>query len=93
MNTASSCPSQDHVKERGKALEDHLDYTVFQRELAEAEIWLDVKLAQLDAAEMEARDLEAKMRRLQKHQAFEAEVIANEERFEHLKERGELLTE
>ena len=63
---------------------------MFQRELAEAEVWLDAKLAQLDAAETEARDLEAKMRRLQKHQAFEAEVIANEERFEHLKKQGKL---
>ncbi len=52
------------------------------------EVWVDEKEKKLcwEAEERgQLKNLEEKMRRLQKHQAFEAELTANEPKFKQIK--------
>ena len=53
----------------------------------QAEGWIDdkLKIAYEDNFQ-DVTDLQGKMRKLQKHQAFEAEIVANTDRIENIKQ-------
>ena len=81
-------------QERRKKLADALLYAQFVRDVAEAEAWINEKQKKLEAAAgsfAEVTDIEEKIKRLQKHQAFQAEISANEGRIREIKEKGETL--
>ncbi|XP_045456798.1 spectrin beta chain, non-erythrocytic 5 [Melitaea cinxia] len=56
----------------------------FQRDAAEARGWVADKLAQLPAHHGEVTNLEDKIKKLQKHQAFTAELAANKARLQEI---------
>lgn len=74
-------------------LEDALLYAQFVRDCAEAELWIAEKHKKLESdADSNVDDvLEDKIKKLQKHQALQAEVAANQERIIDVKKTGELL--
>uniref|UniRef100_A0A914XIB6 Spectrin alpha chain n=1 Tax=Plectus sambesii TaxID=2011161 RepID=A0A914XIB6_9BILA len=79
---------KDHVLERKAALADALLYARFNSDVAEMDNWIVEKQTRIRAeAERHGQltSLEDKMKRLQKHQAFEAELAANEPRVEQIK--------
>ncbi|KAL8620004.1 hypothetical protein ACOMHN_015286 [Nucella lapillus] len=77
---------------RKNNLGDSLLYAQFSRDVAEAEGWINDKLKTAYEDDFKnVGDLIDKMKKLQKHQAFEAEIIANTDRISKLKELGELL--
>ncbi|XP_045506256.1 spectrin beta chain, non-erythrocytic 1 [Colias croceus] len=63
----------------------------FSRDANEARGWLADKLAMLNAQHGEGTSLEDKMKRLQKHQAFTAELAANRARLQEVEELAEQL--
>lgn len=74
-------------------LDDALLYAQFVRDCNEAESWISEKHKKL-SADGDATDtdlLEDKIKKLQKHQALQAEVAANQERVIDIKKTGELL--
>ncbi|KAK7105089.1 spectrin beta chain, non-erythrocytic 5-like isoform X3 [Littorina saxatilis] len=73
-------------------LQDSLLYTNFNRDVVEADGWINDKLKTAYEDDFKnVGDLHDKMKKLQKHQAFEAEIIANTDRINKLKELGEVL--
>jgi len=57
--------------------------------LLQAEGWIDDKLKVANEDNFkEVSDLQGKMRKLQKHQAFEAEIVANTDRIDNIKQVG-----
>lgn len=80
---------------RRQKLDDALLYAQFVRDCAEAESWISEKHKKLDAnvgAHSDVNsDLEDKIKKLQKHQALQAEVAANEVRIREIKKTGEIL--
>ncbi|XP_076441755.1 spectrin beta chain, non-erythrocytic 5-like [Babylonia areolata] len=77
---------------RKTTLNDSLLYAQFNRDVVEAEGWINDKLKTAYEDDFKnVGDLIDKMKKLQKHQAFEAEIIANTDRINKLKELGELL--
>lgn len=79
---------------RRQKLADALLYAQFVRDCAEAESWIAEKHKKLEADAGGHSDndvLENKIKKLQKHQALQAEVAANEERIGEIKKTGELL--
>lgn len=75
-------------------LDDALLYAQFVRDCAEAELWISEKHKKLGAngdANADTDLLEDKIKKLQKHQALQAEVAANQERVIDIKKTGELL--
>lgn len=75
-------------------LDDALLYAQFVRDCAEAELWISEKHKKLGANGDVNNDtdlLEDKIKKLQKHQALQAEVAANQERVIDIKKTGELL--
>lgn len=79
---------------RRQKLDDALLYAQFVRDCAEAELWITEKRKKLDADGVVNADvdvLEDKIKKLQKHQALQAEVAANQERIIDIKKTGELL--
>jgi hypothetical protein len=53
----------------------------------QAEGWIDDKLKVANEDNFkEVSDLQGKMRKLQKHQAFEAEIVANTDRIDKIKQ-------
>lgn len=78
----------------GQRLDDALLYAQFVRDCAEAELWIAEKHKKLGANGDVNNDtdlLEDKIKKLQKHQALQAEVAANQERVIDIKKTGELL--
>ncbi|XP_044008912.1 spectrin beta chain, non-erythrocytic 5 isoform X1 [Aphidius gifuensis] len=65
----------------------------FVRDVAEAESWIDEKQKKLEAeaSKGEVSSLEDKIKKLQKHQAFQAELAANQSRIEEIRIKGEQL--
>lgn len=65
----------------------------FIRDVAEAESWIDEKQKKLEAeaSKGEVSSLEEKIKKLQKHQAFQAELAANQGRIEEIRAKGEQL--
>lgn len=79
---------------RRKNLSNALLYAQFVRDVAEAEAWINEKQKKLDADSASFADvtnIEEKIKRLQKHQAFQAEISANEGRIQEIKDKGETL--
>lgn len=74
-------------------LADVLLYAEFLRDVAEAMSWIAEKQKKLEAEVKvgEVTNLEDKIKKLQKHQAFVAEVAANEGRIASIKDKGDLL--
>lgn len=78
---------------RRQQLEDALLHAEFARDVTEAKNWIDEKQKKLEA-EMktgEVSKLEEKIKKLQKHQAFQAEVTANERRIQEVLSKGKRL--
>ena len=87
---------RENIKEqsatRHKNLDNSMLYAQFNRDVVEAEGWIDDKLAiAYEDDFQDVTDLESKMKKLQKHQAFEAECVANTDRMEQIKEQGDVL--
>ena len=78
---------------RRERLEDALLHAQFVRDVAEAELWIDEKQKKLEAeaSKGETHSLEEKIKKLQKHQAFQAELAANQSRINEIQQKGELL--
>lgn len=79
--------------EKREQLNDALLYAKFNRDIAETMNWISEKQKKLDADVKtgEVISLEDKMKKLQKHQAFVAEVAANESRIKDIIKKGETL--
>ncbi|XP_061172689.1 spectrin beta chain, non-erythrocytic 5-like [Saccostrea echinata] len=81
-------------KARGEKLEDSLLYAQFNRDVAEAEGLIDDKLkVAYEDDFQDVTDLQDKIKKLQKHQAFEAEILANTDQINKIKEQGDVLLE
>ncbi|XP_043327488.1 spectrin beta chain, non-erythrocytic 5 [Cervus canadensis] len=78
------------VESRQHALHTSLLMAAFVRATTQAEDWIQEQLQQLKAP-VPPGDLKAKLRHLQKHQAFEAEVQAREEMISSVVKEGEAL--
>lgn len=79
---------------RRQKLDDALLYAQFARDCSEAENWINEKRKKLEADSGSASDsdvLENKIKKLQKHQALQAEVAANQERIIEIKKTGDIL--
>lgn len=80
--------------ERRRQLEDALLHAIFKRDVADAKSWIAEKQKKLDS-EIKVGEiivsLEDKIKKLQKHQAFQAEIAANEGRIHEIKIKGETL--
>lgn len=78
---------------RRNRLRDALLYAKFVRDVSEADVWIEERQKQLDieASLGEVVSLEDKAKRLQKHQAFQAEVSAHQGRLNEIKQAGETL--
>lgn len=75
--------------QRTQNLEDSLLYSQFRRDQAEIEGWIDDKLKVTAEDEFDGGvDLNEKMKKLQKHQAFNSEIMANTDRIERTKTNG-----
>lgn len=75
-------------------LDDALLYAQFIRDCAEAGLWITEKHKKLHVdgdVNLDNDLLEDKIKRLQKHQALQAEVAANQERIIDIKKTGEIL--
>jgi spectrin beta len=57
----------------------------------QAESWIGEKQKKLESemSKGEVSSMEDKMKKLQKHQAFQAELAAHEGRIQHIKDKGE----
>ena len=76
--------------ERHRKLADSLLYAQFTRDCLEAEGWIEDKTKVATEEQFSsATDLYDKMRKLQKHQAFEAEIMANAPQIKSIKEVSE----
>ncbi|XP_035225862.1 spectrin beta chain, non-erythrocytic 1-like isoform X1 [Stegodyphus dumicola] len=78
---------------RRQKLADSFLHAQFKRDATEAEAWIEDKKKYLDAEQdmSQIASLEDKMRKLQKHQAFQAELSAHESNIQNIKQKGELL--
>ncbi|XP_052769142.1 spectrin beta chain, non-erythrocytic 2-like isoform X1 [Mya arenaria] len=85
---------KDQSGQRKQNLADSLLYAQFNRDVVEAEGWIDDKLkVACEDNFKEVSDLQGKMKKLQKHQAFEAEIVANTDRIDKIKQLGENLVQ
>ncbi|KAL5291928.1 SPTBN5 family protein [Megaselia abdita] len=78
---------------RRRKLEQALLYAQFNRDCAEAMAWISEKKKNLevDTIDHENSNLDEKIKKLQKHQAFQAEVAANQGRIKEIQENGLVL--
>ncbi|XP_076681486.1 spectrin beta chain, non-erythrocytic 5 kst isoform X2 [Andrena cerasifolii] len=84
---------RDLCEVRRRRLEASLLHAQFVRDVGEAESWIGEKQKKLEAeaSKGEVSSLEDKIKKLQKHQAFQAELAANQSRIEEIKAKGETL--
>ncbi|KAJ6667277.1 hypothetical protein lerEdw1_017255 [Lerista edwardsae] len=77
---------------RQEKLHTALLLALFHQNLAEAESWIDECLQKLEDPSLQHLDnLKEKMKLLQKHQAFEAEILAHQDLITTINTRGEAL--
>ncbi|KAJ1103984.1 hypothetical protein NDU88_001400 [Pleurodeles waltl] len=77
---------------RRKELDIALLLALFNQNVAEVENWIQERMQQLeDTAQQGFSDLQGKLKVLQKHQVFEAEILANEKIITDVTEKGESL--
>ncbi|XP_043236847.1 spectrin beta chain, non-erythrocytic 2-like isoform X8 [Amphibalanus amphitrite] len=83
----------DLAAERRRGLNDSLLHVQFLRDCMEAEMWIAEKKKALEAekAGTDVTSLEEKIKKLQKHQTFEAELTANKPRIAEIKDKGDKL--
>ncbi|XP_025833247.1 spectrin beta chain, non-erythrocytic 1 [Agrilus planipennis] len=76
-------------------LEDALLYAQFLRDVGDAQAWIHEKQKKLQSEIKvgEVNSLDDKMKKLQKYQAFQAEVAANEGNIKEIKYKGETLVQ
>ncbi|WKY08955.1 hypothetical protein Q1695_001825 [Nippostrongylus brasiliensis] len=82
------------VEQRQLVLNDALLVASFDRDVADTEAWIDEKLKGIrleNERQGQCTSIEDKMKRLQKHQALEAELAANRKRVEQVLQRGKEL--
>ncbi|XP_031334782.1 spectrin beta chain, non-erythrocytic 1 isoform X2 [Photinus pyralis] len=79
--------------QRRHQLENALLYAQFVRDVVDAQVWIAEKAKKLQSEIKtgEVSNLEEKMKELQKHQAFQAEIGANESRMTEIHEKGKIL--
>ncbi|KAF5308651.1 hypothetical protein FQR65_LT06112 [Abscondita terminalis] len=79
--------------QRRHQLENALLYAQFDRDVADAQGWITEKQKKLQSEVKmnEVNNLEDKMKELQKHQAFQAEIAANESRIKEVMDKGNKL--
>ncbi|KAJ8678764.1 hypothetical protein QAD02_014551 [Eretmocerus hayati] len=84
---------RDLCNARKARLEASLLHAQFVRDVGEAESWIGEKQKKLEteASKGQVSSLEDKIKKLQKHQAFQAELAANQSRIEEIKIKGETL--
>ncbi|NWX12365.1 SPTN5 protein, partial [Aegotheles bennettii] len=77
---------------RREKLQTTLLLALFYQNLEEAEDWISERMQKLeDPSIQDPSNLQDKMKLLQKHQVFEAEILANEEIITAVKKKGEAL--
>ncbi|XP_043484059.1 spectrin alpha chain [Leptopilina heterotoma] len=84
---------RDLCQVKKKKLEASLLHAQFIRDVGEAESWIEEKQKKLEAETCKGNvsSLEEKIKKLQKHQAFQAELAANQSKVEEIKAKGETL--
>ncbi|XP_078000869.1 spectrin beta chain, non-erythrocytic 5-like isoform X3 [Glandiceps talaboti] len=84
---------EDSAKRKQK-LEDNMLYAQFNIDVIEMKSWIDDKLKiAKDESYKDVTDIQEKMKRLQRHQALEAEIVANKNKIKEIKEAGDALIE
>ena len=82
------------ITERREELADALIAVQFKRDVLETEGWIDEKQAAMEkerhfaATSPDQQNIEAKMKKLQKHQTFEAEINANASRITEIQSKA-----
>ncbi|KAL6743755.1 hypothetical protein Aduo_016762 [Ancylostoma duodenale] len=82
------------VEQRHLLLSDAFMVATFDRDVADTEAWIDEKLKGIrleKERQGQCTSIEDKMKRLQKHQALEAELAANRKRVDQVLQRGKEL--
>ncbi|PIO70965.1 spectrin repeat-containing domain protein [Teladorsagia circumcincta] len=82
------------VEQRSLVLNDAYMVAAFDRDVADTEAWIDEKLKGIrleKERQVQCTSIEDKMKRLQKHQALEAELAANRKRVDQVLQRGKEL--
>uniref|UniRef100_A0A8B9BFF0 Calponin-homology (CH) domain-containing protein n=1 Tax=Anser brachyrhynchus TaxID=132585 RepID=A0A8B9BFF0_9AVES len=83
---------KDLSQSRRDKLQTALLLALFYQNLAEAENWINERMQKLeDPSIQDPSNLQDKMKLLQKHQVFEAEILANEEIITAVNKKGEAL--
>ncbi|TFK15040.1 acyl-coenzyme A thioesterase 1 [Platysternon megacephalum] len=83
---------KDLSQSRREKLQTTLLLMLFYQNLAEAEDWINERMQKLeDPSIRDHSNLQDKMKLLQKHQVFEAEILANEEIITAVNKKGEAL--
>ncbi|NWW71973.1 SPTN5 protein, partial [Climacteris rufus] len=83
---------KDLSQSRREKLQTALLLALFYQNLEEAEDWISERMQKLeDRSIQDPSNLQDKMKLLQKHQVFEAEILANEEIITAVKKKGEAL--
>uniref|UniRef100_A0A5S6R1A2 Spectrin beta chain n=1 Tax=Trichuris muris TaxID=70415 RepID=A0A5S6R1A2_TRIMR len=80
--------------ERKAALKDALLYANFKSDIVEVESWIDDRFKSLtmnDEQNVKSTSLQEKMKRLQKHQTIEAELVAHEQRIRQINQNANCL--
>ncbi|KFD52473.1 hypothetical protein M513_06670 [Trichuris suis] len=81
--------------ERKAALKDALLYANFKSDIAEVESWIDDRFKSLttmtDEQNVKNISLQEKMKRLQKHQTIEAELVTHEQRIRQINQNANAL--
>uniref|UniRef100_A0A8C0U202 Spectrin beta, non-erythrocytic 5 n=1 Tax=Cyanistes caeruleus TaxID=156563 RepID=A0A8C0U202_CYACU len=83
---------KDLSQSRREKLQTALLLALFYQNLEEAEDWISERMQKLeDPSTQDPSNLQDKMKLLQKHQVFEAEILANEEIITAVNKKGEAL--
>ncbi|XP_068017491.1 spectrin beta chain, non-erythrocytic 5 isoform X2 [Melanerpes formicivorus] len=83
---------KDLSQSRREKLQTALLLALFYQNLEEAEDWISERMQKLEDPSMQdPSNLQDKMKLLQKHQVFEAEILANEEIITAVNKKGEAL--
>ncbi|NXF42508.1 SPTN5 protein, partial [Oceanites oceanicus] len=90
------CERKQQIKDlsqsRREKLQTALLLALFYQNLEEAEDWISERMQKLeDPSVQDPSNLQDKMKLLQKHQVFEAEILANEEIITDVNKKGEAL--
>lgn len=84
---------KDLSKKRQQRLNEQLQLAQFRRDVLEAEAWIEERHKRLEADKFDSRgkNLKEKVKQLQKHQAFQAELTAHSANITTIKQKGETL--